>query len=712
MKKDASTNNKIIFVFLFSLLLLVYLFLIWNNFKTLLSDISYGFGYVDYQNNWRVLDDFIKLKIPYKDYFYEYGWFFIFIQSIGYIIFGKNFLAILITDYLYLPIISVVLSYILAKNILGEKKLIIIFLFFVLLFRTNYDYTSIRHLMAELSLSFFILYLLQDRNKYLLTSGIFGGLAVITSLEYGLALNVTILFIFSVSHISDIKFKKVFSNKFLLGELIIVGPYFFWLYIEGALRNYWESTYSFIKNFYYISPCTYGSFPRFSEIQTPLPDSKLLVFNVPIEFLQRLNFYLVFIFFLISLFVLLIIFIKNKEFSKDNLIKLSLITYGLLIFIRTLDTTCLPYFVYGLVPFFLLITLLIGEIASWSCKNKSLFFKIIGFSSIIIIFSWFILTENTGTIVQIFGENGEQMEKNAFQEQEFFSPAGWYINKEFAEEYNEISDYIIKNTTENDFLYVYPWGPYNHLTGRKSPNSITNSGHFLYGGLFTERTKSELESKKPKFVVINIYNNLGIATYGKTRGDVSRYFSLGYEDGPVFVGEGNEVEKYIIENYKVVFKNNLAIVMQQRTTPLTIDKNKKMIFSWVNWETEDITLESMKKTNSPGKYAITGKNASLSLIFENPIKASDISIELKLNGNLLTKHLTKYILNFYIQTTDANQSSFVLKTLASKDWQTIEIPVSGSKEIKKLKIELGPNIGLIWWFNPDVLEIKKVTFFE
>lgn len=710
MEKDI--RNKIIFSLLFSFLFLGYIFLIWENFKSYLSGISTNFGYLDYQNNWRVLDDFLKLKIPYKDYFYEYGWFFVFIQSIGYLIFGRDFLALIISDYLFLPIIGVILSYIIAKNILVKKQLIFIFLFFTLLFGTNYIYPSIRHLMAELSLSFFILYLFKKDGKYLLISGIIGGLAILTSLEYGIALNITILFIFIISFISDAKLKKHFFNKFLLGQLIVVGPYFFWLYIEGVLKNYWEFMYGFSNALYSGSPCGGDSFPRLSEIQTLLPSSKLLIFNIPIEFLQKLNLYIVFSFFLINAFVLVIIFIKNKKFNKNDLVKFSLVSYGLLVFLRTLDTPCIGYFTYGLTPFFLLTTLLIGEFYSWSMRNKSSIFKIIGFSCIILLFSWFILTENTGTVVGIFGEEAKQIQKNALHEQEYYYPVGWYINKELAEGYKEITKYIIENTTENDFLYVYPWGPYNHLTDRKAPNSVTNAGYFVAGEQFIEITKRELEFSKPKFVVINIYNNLGIVHFGRSRGDVGRYFSLGYEDGPVFAGEGDEIQKYILENYQVVFKNNLAIIMEQRAKSITIDANTKKTIAWQNWETESIEIESMKETGSRSKYAIVGDNASWALIFESPVKASDISIELKLDGDLLTKHLTRYILNFYILTGNDSQSPYVTKTLATKEWQTVKIPFSGTKEIKILKIEVGLNNGLIWWLNPSTLEVRKVTVFE
>lgn len=703
-----NVRKSLLIYLLCAFLVVDYLFLIWGGFRSSLLNISSIFGYLDYQNNWRALEDFLRFKVPFKDYFFEYGWFFLFIQAPGYLLFGQNFLAILISRHLYLPILAVALSYIVAKNILGKKYLILIFLFFALLFGTNYDFTSLRHLMAELSLSFFILYLLKNKDKYLLISGIIGGLAVLTALEYGVALNLVILSIFLFSFLSEVKLKKYFFNKFLVGQLTILAPYFFWLYIKGALGNYWGFTSGFMKNFYYVSPCSGDSFPRLSEIQTLAPVSKLMVFNIPLEFLQRVNLYLVFIFYVLCILVLLVLFIKNKKFKKNDLAKLSLVAYGLLIFTRTLDNPCPGYFTYGLVPFFLLITLLIGEIISWSWRKKLFVFKIIGFSGIILIFFWFILTEETGYVIKIFGKEEKHVKKESYAE-EFYSPVGWFMRKDFVKDYRQISDYIVANTTKDDFLYVYPWGPYNNLTGRKPPNSFTYAPQASVAGeQFVEMARKELEIKKPKLVVINIYNNLGIAHYGKTRGDITRYFSLGFEDGPVFAGEGNEVEKYILENYETVLHNNVAIVMIPRLNRLKIKENKKVIYLAENWQEENVKLEKMVKKGENGEYAVKGKNASWALTFDQPLEAEDIAIEFKLDGNLLTKHFTRYFLNFYI-TVAGEEKSRQIKDLATKERQIKKIPFVKPEKITTIKLEIGEKSGLIWWLNPDRLEVKKVT---
>lgn len=673
-----------------------------------MPNISSNFGYWDYQINWTSLEEFIKFKTPFKDYLFEYGSFFLFVQSFGYLLSGKNFLAVLISRNLYLPIIAVFLSYVVAKNILGKKQLIFIFLFFALLSGTNYNFVSIRHLMAELSLSFFILYFFKNDHKYLFISGIIAGLSVLTTLEYGVALNLTILFIFLFSFFSEVKLKSYFLNQFLLGQLIILAPYFFWLYAKGALGNYWQLTFGFINNFYYASPCSRDTFPRLSEIQTLAPVSKLMVFGVPIEFLQRLNFYGVYIFFLINALALFIIFARNRKFTAHNLMRVGLVIYGLFIFSRTLDTPCMEYFSYGLVPFFLILTLLIGDIfRGW--QKISVLFQRMGIFVIMTVFLWFVLTENTGLVIKIFSRGERQAEKVSDKEKEFYSPVGYFIKKDLAEGYKEITNYIIENTTQNDFLYVYPWGPYNNLTGRKSPTSTTHAVQFLIAGEELElMTKKELETKKPKFIVINIYNNLGFAKYKEAGGDIDGYLSLGEEDGPAFAGGGNGVERYILENYETVFHNNLAIVMRSRSNRVELKESKKVIYVAENWQKESIELKNMVRKGEGGKYAIKGKNASWTLTFTPPVEAEEITIEFKLDGNLLTKHFTRYFLNFYA-TIDGEEEPRQTKDLAIKEWQGKKLLFNKPEKINTIKLEIGENTGLIWWLNPSSLEVKKVS---
>lgn len=699
-------------LFLFGILIFAYVFIIISTFKNTISDVSYIFGYQDYQHHWRLLDSFTKLKMPFKDYFLlpSHGWFYLFYQSLPFILFNKTFFAELIIRYLYLPVTGVILSILVAKNILRKKHLILIFLTFCFLFGVNYKFESPRHLISEFSLSLFVVYLLGSKTKYLFLSGITAGLAILTSLEYGIALNLTVLGLFFISLFSDINIKKTILNRFLVGELIILIPFYSWLLAKGLIKNYWDYSFGFINNFYYSSPCSSNSFPRIGDIKALHDSSNLLIFNIPIELLKGLNFYFVPIFYLISVLCILYLFILKRKFSKFDLIKLSILIYGVLIYIRTLDTPCEGYFAYGLIPFFLLVTLFIEKLINWSHQKKSLILKKISLHGVFLIFIWFILTENTGYLIKFFNIN-KTAEISPGNSNEFYPPIGWYLKTEYVKQYEQITNYIFKNTKVNDYVYVYPWGVYNMLSGRKRPNSIPTALTFTAGEKFILLTKKELEEKKPKLVIINIYNNLGIAYYGKTREDVPRFFSVRSEDGPVFMDKGNEVEKYILENYKTVLTNDLAIVLEPRDTPLKLKEQQKEVSSWIPGQSGKIMTKSMRELK-PGQYKISGKNASWTLILKKPITATAIYMELKLDGDFLTKHLTRYFFNFYVSENEEIEGlAPVVQGIATKDWQTIKIFFSKPNQIKSVKAEIGKNTGLLWLMNPNRLEIKKLTFY-
>ena len=111
------------FYWILFLLLLFFFFsyLIWNNFLTVLSGINTDFGYLDNQDNWRALDEFSKNKIFFKDYFYEYGWFTLLLQFPIYFLFHQSYLGIIVGRFIFLPLLSVLAVFIVARNVLQKK---------------------------------------------------------------------------------------------------------------------------------------------------------------------------------------------------------------------------------------------------------------------------------------------------------------------------------------------------------------------------------------------------------------------------------------------------------------------------------------------------------------------------------------------------------------------------------------------------------------
>lgn len=694
-------TKNILFFFLSALLTLGYIFLIWKNFKLALNEISFSFGYVDHQNNWNALEKFIRFEVPYKDYIYEYGWFFLFLQTPVYLILGKTFFALLVSRFLFMPFIAVGISILVGRNILRKRILVFLFLLFLIFFRTNYYALSARHLMAELSLSFLIFFLFQKKGIYVFAAGAIAGLAVLTGQEYGIALNLTVFVIFLITVILPLNFTLgSFLPKFLFAQIMVLIPYYSWLFKNGALGNYWNFNKGIMQNIYYTSPCVNDSFPRVSEIQQLFLNSQSINLGTLALFFQRLNFYVVPAFIIFEGLVLFYSLLKKKYFTKSDLAKTCLVIYGLLIFYRTLGEPCKEYFLYGLVPFFLLLVLRIERVI----YRKSYIF-------VVAIFLWLALTANFN-VFSVFTKSS-QSENKTTSETKFYSPAGWWMRKDLVNDYRQITDFITQKASKSDFIYVYPWGPYNLLAQRKSPTTLNSKLQFDWAGeKFFQLTMDELQARKPKYVVINLYNNLGVAHFGRARYDIARYFSLDDEDGPVFMFEGNSVEKFILENYKTVFNNQTGIVMKQREQPKILENKKEEALVWEPEQEEYLSFSSMSKTNVKGVYRIFNKGASVSLILEKPVVASSIRVDFRFDKNFFRKILTRYLVDFYILLPNQTEAFLARRELASREWQESKIYFDKKTPIRGLAIKVGENTGFAWWIEPKILEIKQIKFID
>lgn len=672
--KFKKNNLNRIWIVLFAVLFFLYGYEIRNFFLELLSNVSLHFGYLDVQENWDALDHFVKGDLFFKDYFYQYGWFILFLQSIPYTILHQTFFAELFSRFVFLPILALLIAFVVAKNVFHKWHFVFIFLFFGFLFNVDIKLTSIRHAMAALSLSFFILFFRSKKSRYLFIAGVISGLSVLASIEYAVALYIALLagiFIAFIAGNTFITFRKIFW--FFLGASIVLIPTLIFSIQAGTFANYVRFMSAEINNFYYASPCSANSFPRISDLKTTVQ---------PIDFLRQLNMYVVFVFYCATALVLLFKYVKKRTLSQTQLVQMIILIYGSLIYIRTMDNPCIGFFTLGLTPFFLLLTFSVDFLIEQVKKAKSRLFSCVYILLLITIFAWFLLTQDLEFISRIFSfkKTASEVKQNLAYD----AKVGWFIDTSYSKEYSEITRYITKNTPENDYLYVYPWGPYNILSGRNSPNSVLNAFQFLAGEEYEERTLKELEEKKPKVVVVNIFNNLGKVIYTTEKTTYNRYLSRDDGVGLVFLGIGNRVEIYILENYDIVLRNKKAVVLKRRKTPLPLKQSYKKIH-----QTGDMN-------------------------FAKPIEATDVEIEFKVDGDIFTKHLSKYFAEFTaaFETGDGLLAHSTGSAIVTKDFQKVRISLPEKKQVKKLSLNISESKGLLWWIHPYSINIQKITFYE
>lgn len=677
--------------------IIIFAFSIEISFTSALRTIHLNFGYGDWQHFWRSSEDFLQLKIPYKEFYYEYGILWLALQSFFYALLGRTYLALLESTFIVLPILAITTSYIVAKKILKKEFLVVIFMFMMALFGTNSTYQSLRHLIAEAGLMVFVLFLWNKRNSWLLgLSGFLVGLGVLGSAEYGIAANIAI-----VSLLLVLIFTKAIQGKrffyFVAGQLVALAPFILILLINGAVANYFRFMIAFSSNFYYSTAC---SFPRLSHILAFRTSTKLSILGYPNEFLQNLNLYVIpGFYFIFAVLVSISLYIK-KRLDTGLSVKILLILYGLLIFIRTLDTPCLNNLDYGLVPFFLLLMLFFYDLILWFRKDqrKKYLSKIgmVVLCSILLI--WFIAS---GQIFYFFLFPPKvPPSKFSGEPMVFNNIIGYSINKELADQYQEIVDYIEKATNKNSYLYIYPWGPYNDLTGLKAPSRFTNIMQHQTAGLdFTKLEIEDLERYKPQYVVFNTFNNNGFIAYD----------SDSKEDSLVFSNKVGILEDYLIENYQVVFHNQVGVISRRRQWPIVHEKyltGDSIIKSSANY---DLTLNKAKFNLKENYFYVDELGASVEYKLTTPVKASGVTLGLKsTDQSELMKHLTRYVLTITVILSDGRE--FKSEAVASKGDRVArtDILFNNEEKISRVRIEVEKNTGFLWFNHPNALIVESI----
>ncbi len=695
------------------ILALLYLYSIGQNYLYTLSLSDHNFGYHDYQNNWRGLTDFWAGKTPFRDYFYEYGWFFLCLQAPGYLLGGRTFLSLIISRELYLPILGVLLSIWVGKNFLRQWRWVLCLLFFLFLFRVNHDYTSLRHLVAEFSLSFFALYIAKPKRIFLIASGAMAGLSILTSLEYGVALNLAVLIITGLVFLKQKKLGRSYVLYFLFPQIVVLLPFALWLYLAGALRAYWEFTYGFITHFYEYSPCRGESFPRLGMIATLRTHTRLSILGLPIEWLQKVNYYVVILTYAGTLIWTIARMLRSKKTTPGNMILACVAAYGLVISGRTLVNPCTGYFAYGLLPFFLIVSFALRSLISFQQKKRWLI-KILIALMICLFAGWLSVSHTNDYITKFLQEKKIIWPRIAQNEKTFYEPAGLPLDENIIQGYATVTTFIQKNTQKDDSLYVYPWGPYNTLAQRRPANSFTTNYQFIVAGpQFTRRARDELIRSNPPYVIINLYNTGGTARFGETRNDVADFYHYPGKRGPVFSGGGNLVEKYILEHYRAIkVVENIAIIMEKREMPLPpLARNFKTIFLWPQQEAT-LTLEGLKQ-NQADSFTASVSQPVLTLTLPNPLPASHIYFSFDVPGNFSDRYSSIFFLKILVKEKSLDPWLLMDTPIVLRKPQELLLGLAGHKTpVEKIKLALSPNAGLLWWVKPRLLQIKEIRFLE
>jgi len=530
-----------------------------------ISTFEQNIGYADTMANVRSFDIILDGQVPFRDFYRPRGPLLLYLEAPLYKVFGKNHYASFFILFSLLPAISVILLYLWVKIFLKSPFLPIAFLIAVSLqyLFWNGDPT-LRVLAAVFALGLFVVARQRLRKRYFYLSGFLCGCSLLISLEFGMAALLTIVFMQITEGLMR-KLPSKFLFLWILGIASTILPFSIWFHYQGALFPYVRYTLGFIHSF-----ATRPGHPF------PFPGEDFRFYLPPLLYFFSL---------------LLIIFtIKRKDWEELRRSLLALTIFGFLIYKRALSNPEFGYLLQVILPATTICFILIERISfeikgCLSHSHKKIRRLSFSFLSIFILLFGIYATKEklpVYSLLEIYQLANPEFWSGRDEGLVFYERVGHFVSPEAMREYERITKYVEEHTEREEFIYIYPWGPYNHFTGRPSPVKmevlLCNAADPEY---YNRKIVEELEKSKPKYVILNLYNDMGMIGWNKRR-DVPDYIGWKTKDSPNFVVRSDVepvVQEYILENYHTEAKFAYAAIMARNEKRKEYRRRFEKVFS-------------------------------------------------------------------------------------------------------------------------------------
>ena len=640
------------------LLILFTLLTLLNGVKLFDKIFEQHIGYADTMANIHNFDRILDGQIPFKDFYRSKGPLLLYLEAPLYKMFGKNHFAFFFVLYSLLPAISLILLYFWAKIFLKSPFFPIAFLIAASLQNLFWaGGPTLRILAAAFALGLFLLARQRLRKRYFYLSGFLCGCSLLISLEFGIAALLTIMLLL-ISEGLMRKFPFKFSFLWILGIVSIILPFSIFFHYQEALIPYLRYT---LKLMHLLA----------TGYAKPFPFPR-----------EDFRFYLPPLLYFFS-FLLVIFTIKRKGWEEFRRSLLALTIFGLLLYKRPFSMPDFAYLLTAILPATTICFILI-ERTSLGIRGY-LSHKKIGRLSLSLLFIFILLFGIYTTkeklpvynLLEIYQLANPKFWVSEHKDLLFYDRVGYFVSQEAAEEYDRIIEYIQLHTNKDDFIYVFPWGPYNHFTGRPSPVKVevllTNMADPEY---YNRETVEKLEKTKPKYIILNLYNNLGMVGWNK-RGDVHDYIGWKTEDSPAFyIGMEEEpiVEKYILENYHTEVKFRYAAIM--------VRNEKKREYR-----------RYFEKVFSKGKFQVERRYPNILIETGKIVEATHLELKYKMDIPKLMKFFNhKYFVRlkiFFFPGGEQSESVGNLNLSADSNFHTLRLGFGGlHKKTDKIQLSL------------------------
>ncbi|MGE5279812.1 MAG: hypothetical protein ACM3L6_03600 [Deltaproteobacteria bacterium] len=643
-------------------------------------------GYADMVEYLQSFDSVLAGHIPYRDFYWAYGPLFLFVQLPCYLLFGANHNALFVCLYSYLPFLTVVLAYLWARLMFPNTLARLLFVGLCVTQGTAGTYPALRHLAAEIALAYFIVGLRSaQETKSWFWPGFLTGIALLTGLEYGLAAGFVILL--GLAALRVLKHASAWIRRcgsYIAGALCVLAPFCVALAVAGALVPYLRFTFDYFTHF--VSPASGDFIP-------PLPVALLTgggnVFANLWHFAvsKDLRFYVPLATYAGGLLYFLGT-LRRPQASRRGIEMLLLAAYGILVYMRMLSGPAYCYLVYGLVPSFTLglffLAFLIGKARDLG-RRKRYFPAAFLALTILFAFAWFIATVDYPGILA-FGKNLNvaQRWKQYTRDKVFDKRVGYFISPRAHAGLTQATQALEKRLQPGDTLFVYPWGPYNHLLHVASPARIRTI-YDLAGPVYHAETIRLLEEHAPAYLALNVSgNNSGAVTMGGMRGDVFDCATWGTSDSPSFAGKGDPLQVYILEHYALDELLDYAAILKRRPERKPFVRDFTLVWRWApGGDNAAVSATGLQPISEDRLFSVRGRRAEVVYTLPRSVACSHAEIVVRVKNAGLRRLVSKSRLRAYLRNGDAQMSEniAIIDPMTANKPQTIWMGFSGGRSL-------------------------------
>ena len=458
------------------------------------------------------IDALSRGEVPYRDIFILRGPFEIYFPSFLMHLFGKS--LIVLRSYFYIGVVLTLIIGVFLGKELCRTRSFSYFMALVFLAKTFprvsfANWGGIRFGFGLLALLLMIVFLKKEKSFYLFLAGIVSGISLFVSFEIGIFSGVAIVATLILCKMFGfLKPDHKTVSLFVIGALVVVMPYLFYLAMNGALAPYLDTIFRVASDGTKVFdvPAVLGTPRNLKEFIMALSPFSHNIKYMPPFFLY------------VGITIWFLRKLLNKSLNKRDLMVICVSIYGAFMYYGAFRDIEGNQYEMALQPA-IIVGYVFLEQAFIFCKSKRLNLQP-GFKKLLIylvigiipVFSiiyplrryrrrFFIFKyakeffiEKKGRAI-LFPEHSHSI-------LELDRAKGVIVPNKQKKEITKIVEYIKNNTTQDEIVFTYPnEGTYNFLTNRPALNRFKTTMDSWKDPEWHKELMNDLKTKRPKYII-------------------------------------------------------------------------------------------------------------------------------------------------------------------------------------------------------------------